>query len=334
MIEKLHSSGQITSQKPLDVELINDSIKIKWPKESYNLDRDEHISVFPIEWLKRFDYSNAYKPAIKPISWDARILTEKRETVDFNDFMTNEGLKKALSQIRDYGLCFLKNVPSDNPKQVELVGEQFGTILDTFYGRNFDVINDPKSKNIAYTSLFLDLHMDLLYFEAPPGIQLLHCIKNNVKGGTSLFLDLHRIVEDLRKNHPHEYGILTQVPVRYSYENDGRHFEYIRTTITENINDGFHLFYAPPFQGPIHCPPAMVDDFYKAFGVLENLIHDPKGIYRYLLNEGDVAIFANRRVLHGRDQFDPTSGERWLKGTYVSWDEFKDKIRVNGLVSK
>lgn len=41
-----------------------------------------------------------------------------------------------------------------------------------------------------------------------------------------------------------------------------------------------------------------------------------------------TVIFANRRVLHGRTAFDPTSGDRHLKGTYVELDLFKDKLRV------
>ena len=41
-----------------------------------------------------------------------------------------------------------------------------------------------------------------------------------------------------------------------------------------------------------------------------------------------AVIFANRRVLHGRTAFDPTSGDRHLKGTYLDLDVFKDKLRV------
>lgn len=41
------------------------------------------------------------------------------------------------------------------------------------------------------------------------------------------------------------------------------------------------------------------------------------------LKEGECVVFNNRRVLHARRAFDTESGERWLKGTYVDWDDFQ-----------
>ena len=41
----------------------------------------------------------------------------------------------------------------------------------------FDVRVMPNPINAAYTSAQLQFHMDLMYYEAPPGIQLLHSIQ-------------------------------------------------------------------------------------------------------------------------------------------------------------
>jgi len=46
------------------------------------------------------------------------------------------------------------------------------------------------------------------------------------------------------------------------------------------------------------------------------------------MQEGDCVIFNNRRVLHGRREFDAKEGERWLKGTYVDTDVFMSRWRV------
>jgi len=35
----------------------------------------------------------------------------------------------------------------------------------------------PNPINVAYTSVQLQCHMDLVYYEAPPGIQLFHSIQ-------------------------------------------------------------------------------------------------------------------------------------------------------------
>jgi len=41
----------------------------------------------------------------------------------------------------------------------------------------FDVRDMPNPINAAYTSVHLQCHMDLIYYEAPPGIQLFHSIQ-------------------------------------------------------------------------------------------------------------------------------------------------------------
>ena len=43
----------------------------------------------------------------------------------------------------------------------------------------FDVIAVPEDKltNIADSEIGLELHMDLMYYQSPPGIQLLHCLR-------------------------------------------------------------------------------------------------------------------------------------------------------------
>jgi gamma-butyrobetaine dioxygenase len=74
--------------------------------------------------------------------------------------------------------------------------------------------------------------------------------------------------------------------------------------------------------------PDDIDRFYEAFSLLESFILEKGYQYEYLMKSGDLVLFANRRVLHGRHQFNPLSGSRWLKGTYVGWDEVKDRIRM------
>ena len=41
----------------------------------------------------------------------------------------------------------------------------------------FDVISTPKPINVAYSTVGLDFHMDLMYYESPPGLQFLHCLR-------------------------------------------------------------------------------------------------------------------------------------------------------------
>ena len=43
--------------------------------------------------------------------------------------------------------------------------------------QTFDVISTPKPINVAYSTVGLDFHMDLIYYESPPGLQFLHCLR-------------------------------------------------------------------------------------------------------------------------------------------------------------
>jgi gamma-butyrobetaine dioxygenase len=43
---------------------------------------------------------------------------------------------------------------------------------------------------------------------------------------------------------------------------------------------------------------------------------------------GDLVGFDNRRVLHGRDAYDPGAGRRVLRGCYIDRDDVLSRLRV------
>ena len=74
------------------------------------------------------------------------------------------------------GMCILKGVECKE-NMVQKVAELIAPVQSTIYGDIFDVKVEKQPINIAYTDSSLDLHMDLMYYESPPGLQFLHCIK-------------------------------------------------------------------------------------------------------------------------------------------------------------
>jgi len=60
---------------------------------------------------------------------------------------------------------------------------------DTIYGAIWDVKSVENAANIAYSSLPIPPHMDLMYYEVPPGYQFLHCLVNQAQGGANIFMD-------------------------------------------------------------------------------------------------------------------------------------------------
>lgn len=76
----------------------------------------------------------------------------------------------------EYGLCVVKNLPCED-NQVTKLASLITPVQRTIYGEKFDVKVDDNPINIAYSNAKLELHMDLMYYESPPGLQFLHCLK-------------------------------------------------------------------------------------------------------------------------------------------------------------
>ena len=65
----------------------------------------------------------------------------------------------------------VKNVPQQE-KQVKKLAELIAPVQQTIYGEIFDVKVKKNPINIAYSNVPLGFHMDLMYYESPPGMYL------------------------------------------------------------------------------------------------------------------------------------------------------------------
>jgi gamma-butyrobetaine dioxygenase len=175
-----------------------------------------------------------------------------------------------------------------------------------------------------------------------------------VKGGTSIFVDAFKAVEELHAFSPDSFDILSHVPVDFHYINDGHHLHHSHPTIelkSGYLHSGFpkaksspevaFINYSPPFQAPLSIKTTSL--FYPALADFVKFLRKPENRLEYTLKEGDAVIFDNRRVLHARTEFSewadeerpaevPRSEEggtsRWLKGCYLEADAVWDRMRV------
>lgn len=63
----------------------------------------------------------------------------------------------------------------------------------------------------------MGFHTDLLYFQQPPHIQLLHCIQSASSGGASVFADAFKAAVDLFHSDTDAFNTLATLPVNYHY---------------------------------------------------------------------------------------------------------------------
>jgi len=270
-----------------------------------------------------------------PQAWDKSMITEKVKFLSYGEYMHSDTtLLDALQQLKNYGLVFIKDVP-ESEKAVEEIGGRIGSLRDTFYGRTWDVKSVPEAKNVAYTDQNLGFHMDLLYMSDPPGIQLLHCLKNSCSGGSSLFSDSFLAAKTLRQKNNLGFGHCCHFRITYQYRNADQHYYYSRPVIELGRDKQIEFVnWSPPFQAPFDQ-----DNDNIGFGgelrvhlhslkEFASIIEAPENIYEYKLKERECVLFNNRRVLHARRAFDVNSGERWLKGAYLDTDVFNSRYRV------
>ena len=271
----------------------------------------------------------AERPHVWNIAQEPAVGELLGEKMSYEEYM-NEPLR-ALEQLHEYGLVFVKDVPIADG-QVATLGENLGPLRHTFYGRTWNVLSlpDEGQVNLALTDVRLPMHQDLNYFESPPGIQILNSLEfSDVStGGETIFIDGYDVVERLKAEQPDHYAVLKRVQVTFEYERDGQLRRFTRPTIAEGDNNRFmHLYYSPPWRGHMHMDLDDVEVFYAAYQALVQMVEDTPAV-RVHLTPGTAVVFNNRRILHGRTAYAGSKVRRHLQGCYVDEEAWRSKWRV------
>ena len=73
---------------------------------------------------------------------------------------------------------------------------------------------------------------------------------------------------------------------------------------------------------------SMVEPVYRAIQQFRKVINSEELLHCYRLESGDLHVFDNHRVLHGRLAFDASQGGRHLQQCSVNRDEFHNRLRT------
>jgi gamma-butyrobetaine dioxygenase len=260
--------------------------------------------------------------------WDTATRPEP-PTLDGADVLTNpRRLADWLTLVTKFGLARLQNTPATVDFVAELAA-LIGPVRDTNFGAVWDVKAKLNADSTAYTGLNLGQHTDLPTRETPPGFQFLHCVENTCSGGWSRMTDGLTVVHVLATEFPEDFEALTTL--RWVFFNRSRDADHRWSgPIIDFGAPGQPLtlraFY--PVRGFPDMDPADVPRAYAALRRFSAVAHDPRFQMRYPFAPGDIVGFDNRRILHGRDAFDPGAGQRHLRGTYIDHDDVYSRLRV------
>jgi alpha-ketoglutarate-dependent taurine dioxygenase len=287
---------------------------------------DGPISVFSLAWLRAFDSSLrvGHRPIRLP--WLANPVSSFAHC-EYREWMENAASREDwLYYAGRDGLAFLRGVPVEEGAVIT-VAERIGFVRETNYGALFDVRSVAVPNNLAFTSRELPVHTDNPYRDPVPGFQLQHCLSAGEQGGETIFLDGMAAAEQMRARDPDGFQALSQTPILFRFQDAKVDLVAERTMIELDTLGQFRAIYyndrsiAPlPLKGP------RLKKYYPAYRQLAELVRDPARHVVRRLEPGDLVLFDNTRILHGRTAF--AGGARHLQGCYLDADGLYSSLAV------
>jgi gamma-butyrobetaine dioxygenase len=237
-------------------------------------------------------------------------------------------LREWLEQTAAYGLSLVDGLDNRTEAGVE-VAQRIGFLRETNFGETFEVVSKPDPNNLAYTAVTLPLHTDLPNQEVPPGFQFLHCLANEAAGGGSLFADGFALAEDFRAEAPEAFRLLSEVAIPFRFHDRDADIRTHAPVITlDRMGAVSEIRWNAHIAASFDMPADMMPAYYGAYRKFMAMTRDAAYQITFKLAAGEMIVFDNRRVLHGREAFDPATGFRHLHGCYVDRGEFNSRLRL------
>ncbi|KAK7480610.1 hypothetical protein BaRGS_00028186, partial [Batillaria attramentaria] len=212
----------------------------------------DHEGLFPLKFLKACCYSK-------------ESLEEKKEKMIFSTDTQPEIPRFSYEDILKSKEILYRWVKA-------LIEKVFGFVQHTVFGMSYSVKTDPNPNNPAYTSSELKLHMDLPHYEAPPGVQFLHCLKfdETIEGGENMYVDMFHVADVFRQKHPDDFKVLSEVPITFEELDYGGqlpvHMAHKTPMLT--LNDSGDLVavrWRPNLLGPLQVEERLIEPFFRAY---------------------------------------------------------------------
>ncbi|MDR9394719.1 MAG: TauD/TfdA family dioxygenase [Roseovarius sp.] len=309
---------------PHAVEITPRALLVTWPDQA-------GPSQFDLDWIKahRPGQRRADPADVPALAWRADLGGAGVPRHDAGGILSSDGaLSDWLTETKRYGLSVVTGLAGDTGAGME-VARRVGHLRETNFGLTFEVVSKPDPNNLAYTSDALPLHTDLTNQEMPPGYQFLHCLANEAEGGGSTFCDGVAVANDLRESAPEAFEVLSTVTVPFRFHDRDTDIRSRKTVIAlDTRGEVSEICFNAHLADILDLAPARLTAFYRAYRLFMEMTRDDAYGIGLKLSGGEMVVFDNRRVLHGRDAFDPSTGFRHLHGCYVDRGEWDSRLRV------
>lgn len=262
--------------------------------------------------------------ATTPEPWAADQLRSRHATVAYRDVLVTDGLADALTRFWRDGVVVVADVPLD-VEATRAVIERFGYIRTTIFGGLWEYGSDGAYDDTASTSLEITPHTDGTYSHDAPGLLALHCHRYDAVGAENVFVDGHTLAGRLS---PDARAVLSTVEIPGRYIGDGAHLVARRPVLRYDGDDLVQVSYNHHDRAPFVLPEPEMTRLYAALHEFDRLANRSELQFEVALRPGDMVLFDNWRVLHGRRAF---TGDRWIAGAYVNREDVESTTRLLGL---
>lgn len=290
-----------------------------------------HHSRFDPGWLRAHAYDEQSREERRAHTAHSRLWDSNLQlpVFEYQALMDDpEALLQWLLALRDTGLTHVRGAPTE-PGSLALIARRISFIRESNFGVLFNVQSKADADSNAYTAFNLPLHSDLPTRELQPGLQFLHCLVNDAVGGESIFVDGFAIADALRREDPEAFLTLCETPVEF--RNKDRHSDYrclAPIIALDALGRVAEIRMANFLRGPFDTSVQQMPRLYHAYRRFIAMTREARFRVIRRLDPGQLWCFDNRRTLHARNAFDPSSGARHFQGCYIDRDELLSRILV------
>ena len=289
----------------------------------------EHRSTYSGKWLRGHRLSESGRSERRPIPqvWGTDLTLPDLVSYEMvaTDLYAN---LQMLESIRDRGFALLCDVPTEL-SMTEEISAVIGKRRETNYGI-YELKAKAKPEITGDMAVELTPHTDEMYRIDPPAITLFHVLLQSPIGGESILVDGLRLAQRLAEENPEALKTLCEIPARFHRELDeGRHFD-IQAPIFRQDDSGTvtGIRLNDRCMAPVDATPTDTERFYDSLRPLLKIIYSGEEAVHIKIEAGQMLIFNNHRLLHGRSAFDSASG-RHVRSVHVDLDEFYSRLRVS-----
>lgn len=308
--------------KPSSISWTAEELRIEW-------EGDGHISIFSADWLSENRYDDRARAARRHIAnhWDASTDLEAL-TFDYVEALENRAVRLALHKhLITHGVVIVRDGPNE-PGGVTSFAGLFGEVSQSAYGAVFDLAPGNAVGTAGTTLREVPPHSDEAFAYAPPGIEVLACVRPAKDGGDSIMVDGFGIAEKLRSDNPLGFDLLARWNhhfVRFHPEKlDQRAYAPVIALDDDDKISGIRLHTRA--SAPLDLPEHAMEDYLNAYHQLCDMMMDQSNQIRLRLEAGDAVIFDNHRALHARSAF--SDRQRFMQICGVTREKFHEQYRL------